>query len=178
MARSTLSRDYDIGRILTKAQADIEELRRRLLLLPVTTPPAGVYQAYTPTFGGTLGNGTVSGRWARIGNTVHANLFFLVGSTTTVGTTLLMGLPVTASMLPGGEAWVVVRGDAYAFVGGGANTRFAGSVVLPSSTTVGVAQNGASNASARWGASAAPGPTPATWTTGDRVYISLTYEAA
>lgn len=40
MARSTLPRDFDIGRILAKAQADIAELRRRMLLLSVASLPA------------------------------------------------------------------------------------------------------------------------------------------
>ena len=56
---------------------------------------------WTPTIGGTgwaIGNGSVVGRYHRIGDTVHWYLQFTFGSTTTKGTGgLAIGLPTTLS---------------------------------------------------------------------------------
>ena len=59
------------------------------------------WETYTPTFttAGTqpaIGNGTLTGRYARINKLIVAQINFLAGSTTTYGTSkLLFGLPFT-----------------------------------------------------------------------------------
>lgn len=141
------------------------------------SPGAGVWQAYTPTTPGTtLGNGTSSGRYARSGvSTVHAEIYFERGSTTTVATHLELGLPIAGVLTPGpAEAWFAVRGTAWGLVGGGA-ARYSGHAVMASISTVGIVQTGGTNNATRWGSGQ---PTPATWSTGDRVYASVTYEAS
>lgn len=42
MARSTLQRDYDIGRILAELRRDVDELKRRILALWFLLPAPGV----------------------------------------------------------------------------------------------------------------------------------------
>jgi hypothetical protein len=49
----------------------------------------GVWQAYTPTWGGstsngTIGNGTLSGRYTQVGNTVFYEVALTIGSTSTI----------------------------------------------------------------------------------------------
>jgi hypothetical protein len=52
---------------------------------------SGVWNGYTPTWAaaGTqpaIGNGTLTGRWKRVGNTVDFRILLIAGSTTTFGT--------------------------------------------------------------------------------------------
>lgn len=61
----------------------------------------GTWAAYTPTLSGvlTLGNGTITGRWAQIGKTVVGKATVTLGSTSTVtgAGNVYVGLPVGAA---------------------------------------------------------------------------------
>ncbi|MFC7217087.1 hypothetical protein ACFQLX_02700 [Streptomyces polyrhachis] len=78
----------------------------------------GVWTAYTPTWTAattnpTLGDGTLQGRYALVGNTCHFQLVLAMGSTTAFGSgAYTFGLPV-----PAGATGVLVQ-----FVGNAAST--------------------------------------------------------
>lgn len=67
----------------------------------------GQWTTYTPTWGvtsgtpSTIGNGTLSGRYQRTGQTVHVVAQITMGSTTTYSTTQwTLSLPITARVAP------------------------------------------------------------------------------
>jgi hypothetical protein len=62
-----------------------------------------LWESYTPVWSGngtapTIGNGTISGQFCQIGKTVHFNIAWSLGSTSTVGTSTryTVSLPITA----------------------------------------------------------------------------------
>ena len=58
----------------------------------------GAWTAYTPTIGGTtIGNGSASGSYVKIGRTVAFSAQFAPGSTTTFSGSIWIGLPFTAN---------------------------------------------------------------------------------
>lgn len=119
------------------------------------------WTAYTPTVTGiTLGNGTVTGRYKRIGPTVHIKVMIVVGSTTIITGLGSISLPVANAYL---GAVQVIFLDAL-------NTYFTGVGVLASSGML-IGWHGASGAIAAFTAT-----TPLTWTPGDEIHISATYE--
>lgn len=60
--------------------------------------PGGSYISYTPTFTNLgVNNGTVQAYYSKIGKRVHAHGTFTLGTTSTIGTSPTMTLPVTAS---------------------------------------------------------------------------------
>jgi hypothetical protein len=65
--------------------------------------PVGAWTSYVPVWSGngtapTIGNGTISGNFCQIGKTVHFNVSWSLGSTSTVGTSTryTVSLPITA----------------------------------------------------------------------------------
>lgn len=119
---------------------------------------------YTPTWTGSggnpsLGNGTLTGRYARAGNVVTVTINLVMGGTTTFGSGVWsFGLPFAANAQWAGDAWMRDAGTAFFtglfLVGGGQS---AGSIYF---------NNSANNA----------GPTqPFTWVAGDELTISITY---
>ena len=59
---------------------------------------AGLWTTYTPTFSGTtLGNGSVSGTYAQIADTVFFRAIFTLGSTSSIAGPVDCSLPVAAS---------------------------------------------------------------------------------
>lgn len=54
------------------------------------------WQAYTPTFTGTLGNGTLTGAYTHAGKLVIFRFTLTFGTTTTVGANWGIGIPVAA----------------------------------------------------------------------------------
>jgi len=134
---------------------------------------AGAYTSFTPTFtaGFTIGNGTTTGSYLRIGKTVQVNYRVVLGSTSIMtGSPLRITLPFTASIVQGnpwcGNAYIVDSGtgayEGFCIVGGGDNvivfaTDTAGTYAFPTAITATV---------------------PMVWTTGDELNIGLTYEAA
>lgn len=56
----------------------------------------GEWTAYTPTTGGlTIGNGTLTGRYAQVNGLVFFNVSFVMGTTSAVTGDVSFGLPVT-----------------------------------------------------------------------------------
>lgn len=133
-----------------------------------------VWQDWTPTLTNiTLGNGTLVARYIQIGKTVSFTISFTLGTTSTVGTVGTFTLPVTAnttgyivtfSEIGVGKAIDVGTAD-YTIL-----------VRLNSSTTV---RPILVNAAGTYGASQGITATvPMTWTTGDQLTLTGTYEAA
>jgi hypothetical protein len=133
----------------------------------------GAWQGYTPTWGavsGTqpvIGNGTLSGRYQKIGKTVHLWARILMGSTTTYGVnqwTLSLPVPALAGgivqILPG-RIFDASAPNAYLAV-----------AHLTNGTTMTLEAQGTGETDAM-----AQG-IPITWAAGDYVVIQGTYEAA
>lgn len=58
----------------------------------------GTWRTYTPTITGlTIGNGSITGRYAVIGKTVTGTLFFTAGSTTTYSGIFSFSLPIATA---------------------------------------------------------------------------------
>lgn len=132
---------------------------------------AGGWSTWTPTYnaGITVGNGTITARYAQIGKTVTAFWKFVLGSTSAIGSNPEISLPVTGStdsvgtrgtgaILDAGVRWFVAGADMTAttkivFIVIGANLNYATEEYLTATV-------------------------PITWATGDTLTFSITYEAA
>ncbi len=140
------------------------------------TSPGTAWVDYTPTLnadggGFSLNNGTLSGRYKKIGKTVHFYAKFVFGSTTSPGDGHWnFSLPFaaqnpnftfSAAILDNGNAW-------YGGIGNGNYTGSTSSfaVIIP----------GTSASVTTWATVGNGGPF--IWTTGDNIVISGTYEAA
>jgi len=137
----------------------------------------GAWTSYTPTWtsSGTapaIGNGTLSGKYLKVGRMVHFAAKVLYGSTTTSGTgSFKVGLPVTTS-----------AADLYwSFAGDLLNT---GTAQYPITGYAGASSTKAEivlhtvTGSTVYHGTTATGTTPFTFATGDWITINGTYEAA
>lgn len=128
------------------------------------------YTAYVPTIAaGGLGNGTIVGRYIRIGKHVHAWIHFSLGSTSTVGTTPTFTLPVNAS-----ASYVALEemiGTAYIRAAG---SQYPGWARLASASTVTPAI--AATAGAYGTIQGLTASIPGVFATGDDLSLNLLYE--
>jgi hypothetical protein len=121
----------------------------------------GAWTSYTPTLTGiTIGNGTVTTLYRRIGKTVDYRGNITWGSTTSSGGNWNLSLPVTPFVVPGGIGAAYLSRNSPATVQVGAAALF-GSILFFISGTANVA-------------SAAPW----TWATSDQLLWSITYEVS
>lgn len=140
-----------------------DDRRLDVLLEQLTT-----WRAYTPTWNGTLGNGTIEGRYLYVGRYVVAHAYLLWGSTTSgPSATFQIGLPVAFASLVGdtnqtiGYGTVHEEGGNYwtiSFQRGGDNSKLAGRI---NASTTFVSDN-----------------SPFTWGSTDKLWLTATYEAA
>lgn len=131
-----------------------------------TWPALGVWTAYTPTWSGTIGNGTLSGKYTQIGKTVIGYLRVVWGSTTSHGTGVqIVGLPVAAALAQQ-LSFFAQFNDASA-------GEFKGFTRFNSTSDVVLLTGGEATVN-----SIVNNTTPFTWTTSDEVRINFTYEAA
>jgi hypothetical protein len=134
-----------------------------------TSAIVGAWAAYTPTLTNwTLGNGTLVGKYAQIGKSIHVRVELTLGSTSTMSGSLIISTPVTRAPLPGG--YVAVGTCSMRDVSAPANhigvaTLSGGDFVLGTSGT-----NGA--------IAFVSGGSPFTFASGDIVTLHATYEAA
>lgn len=128
----------------------------------------GAWVAYTPTWTSlgtapSLGNGTLTGSYMKIGRTVHYRIEFTAGSTTTYGTSVyLFSLPLAAAdagLSPMGQACIQ---DA------SAAAQLNRSALLWTATAVLLQSEAGANVT---------NLVPMTWASGDKVKIKGTYEA-
>lgn len=127
------------------------------------------WQSWSPTLGGGFanGNGVWTARYAKLGKTVHVSAKFVLGTTTTKGSTMSITLPVTAqaaSSMP-----FLVR---YSCAG---TEGMALAYVLTTTTVVVRIMNVAGTYPALTSVTAT---VPGTWATSDELEIAMTYEAA
>ena len=129
----------------------------------------GTFTAFTPTWTNyTRGNGTTDSRYAIIGKTIYVYISETLGSTSSMGSAPSFTLPVTARSIASVSAAgnLLNSGDAYY------------PVFLTASSTTTVYLD-ALNAAGTYAKSTGVSSTvPFSWTTGDAIYINLTYEAA
>lgn len=129
--------------------------------------PMGEWASYTPTLGTmTVGNGSVSGRYTRIGTTVHFQIIVIFGTTTSISAAAFTAsLPTTFAA--GAAAHAPINGVAldsstsqfYDLAGQAASTS---SVYVRQIQPAGVAY--------------ITNTVPFTWATGDQIYLWGTYE--
>lgn len=130
----------------------------------------GIAVAYTPTWTAVsvnpaLGNGTITGRYVRIGNTVHVNIRLVIGTTTTLGTgAWFFSLPFT-----GDVAIQNYTGTAYLLHTG--ISEYAGVVKWDSS-------NGARIFTGAQPATTVAAAVPFAWAATDELDIQITYPVA
>lgn len=144
------------------------------------TDVPGDWSTYTPaltgtTSGGTVGNGTITGRYTQLGDLVIVMISLVWGSTTSAGVgSAQMSLPVTARATTPGMVGTATLLDA----SGGANGRYSPSgVQLQSTTTCIMIAGGAGGVATNIG-SLVSATVPQTWTTSDEWRYHLAYEAA
>jgi hypothetical protein len=131
------------------------------------------WQTYAPTLSGgwANGNGTYSvAKYCKIGKTVIVKVIFVVGSTTTKGTDLIISLPVTNTDINTGYQGARLRF---------ASTNYIGITSLGSTT----ATLGATNASGNYTITAVivgtgGSPVPALVSTNDNFSFTLVYETS
>ncbi|MGW4705002.1 hypothetical protein [Streptomyces sp. NPDC004285] len=159
-------RTWAVGEVVTAAylNAEVRDQFNDIL---------AAWQTYTPTWTAAttnpvLNNGTIVGRYKRIGKTVHLQIDLTMGSTTTYGSgAWSVTLPLQAAASSGSRI-----GTAQAL---GAS-RFAGQIVISSSATGTSAFFPASSSVSNL-SSVASG-VPFAWASGNELRITATYEAA
>lgn len=141
--------------------------------------PTPAYTAYTPIWASSgtqpaLGNGSLVGRYVRIGKFVHFTISLQPGSTTTFGTgTYTFSLPVTAV---GNTAGAMALGTCWSQQNSSAFWNAAQLTLAGGSVTVATIQYPTTyptSAATVYGATA-----PWAWATSDRLNASGVYEAA
>lgn len=126
--------------------------------------PMGAWQAYTPSNTNiTVGNGTQTAFYTRLGRLVAVRYRLVWGSTTAFGGTIRIGLPVTAAA--GSQL-----GSAYQLDSGTREYIANCEVGRSSVTSMGVISTE--------GTGLTNSTSPFTWTTNDELAASITYEAA
>ena len=132
----------------------------------------GAYTSWTPTLSGiTLGNGTMAGSYVQIGKFVHATLYVVFGSTTSVTGNMTFTYPTGAASCA--TVTNTYIGTVRMLDAGVQN--YSGMVIVNNNNTFSFfAQNSAGTYTipdiARVG-------TPFTWNTNDEFQLSMTYEA-
>lgn len=137
-----------------------------LALGSIDAPPA--WQSYTPTITTvTLGTGgTNTGRWVKIGRTVHAAGRVALGTSGSLtGTDIPISLPVATAGYHTGVAFAYDTSPGAMYLGG--------CFCYPASDEVYVRLGNGSGSVVSLGAG-----TPFTWASGDSLQWQLTYEAA
>jgi len=130
---------------------------------------AGAWTTWTPTISNlTIGNGTITARYARVGNTVNFSLKVLFGSTTSISGSPYFTLPINAASTASMFMTIIDAGVAN-YYGGAGIYSFDFSQCFPD----------AINSSGTYASNAGITATvPFTWGNGDYYHISGTYETA
>jgi len=168
MSLNTTPRTWVAAEVVTAANMNTE-------VRDALTGIQAAWTAFTPTWtsSGTapaIGNGTLSGRYSRIGKTVHMEIHFLAGSTTTFGTgNYSLSLPVTAA----NAVDVNVAKGVFWFRDQGSTADYMGFGLLSTTTTLQIRGLAGTATSSLWSATTPVVPANTDWLTG-----SLTYEAA
>lgn len=126
------------------------------------TAMTDAWTTYTPTLANlTLGNGTMTASYRRIGKTLELRFRFTLGSTSAVGTSPTFSLPAGMSALITSD----IAGDCY-LQDTGASTR-RGQAIIASATTIGIF-----NFSTTGILQGTTATVPHTWATGDIIFMN------
>ena len=129
------------------------------------------WTTYTPSLSGsiTIGNGTLTGRYMESNTTVIAEVTILFGSTTTVNSTVFIGLPFAAQSVNGGNQIhnLHLRDE-------GTGT-FTGHAIVSGSSVICYIDGASSTYVTSVGINST---TPFTWTSTDFIKLNITYEKA
>lgn len=135
-------------------------------------PTNGAWRSYTPTYSNiTVGNGTVTSRYMRIGRMITYKWQFSLGSTSAIGTNPTFAVPVTAAA-QGELDMNVCR-----FTDNSPFTRYMGWAVGATTSTVEIGQIDISGLSTTLRTSITA-TSPFTWASGDSIFVTGTYEAS
>jgi len=131
---------------------------------------AGAWTTWTPTYNGfTVGNATVTARYAQVGKTVFAYVKIVFGSTSSMISDFNFSLPVNTALAYPGSL-------------GTANVEDAGTSMRPCftlTTTTSTCTVRGINTAGTYGSEANFSSTvPQTWATGDTIVANLCYEAS
>lgn len=142
--------------------------------LIASTGTTWVWQTWAPTWVNlTAGNGTTVAKYIQNGKTVTFKLLFTFGSTSAMGTSPTFTLPATAtSDVTGDDTLGIFQGQ----ILDSGTTRFILIGAVQSTTTGSI---NVYNASGTYGQfTGFTSTVPMTWTTGDKFYVTGSYEAA
>lgn len=166
---------YTVSARASAASGNALAVRPDGLYVPTSSVP-GAWTAYTPTWAlagssvasPTVGNGTLSGRYARIGDIVFLNITLSFGTTTTVGSgdTWSFTAPVAARSASTNRD--VGSAD---LLNPATPARWTGSVLFTNTTTLVIPMHATSGF---WG----PLVPSTTWSPSTQLRLSITYEAA
>lgn len=160
-----IAKNFDptqLDRLVRQAESSMQEAAKDIKSIRASLPEyeTGIF---TPTWSGTLGNGTLKGFYTRVGNLMTVNVSLVWGNTTSHGAstqTFQMPLASGSPTRTIGSAWLNDSGTAV----------FTGvSYIAPEEVKLKVFFN---NDSAGSGLT---GTAPFTWTTNDELFASLTY---
>ena len=134
---------------------------------------AGGYTTWTPTYTDfTLGNGTVSARYAQIGKLVHCQLRVILGPTSSVAGLITFTLPITASTaVQGGYLGL---NEAACLDSGTAQYPSRCALISSTQAVIFALAAGGTYVSTQSTSSTVP----FTWTTNDQFLVNFVYEAA
>jgi hypothetical protein len=131
---------------------------------------AGTWNTWTPTYNGfTVGNATVTAKYAQIGKTVFAYVKIVFGSTSSMISDFNFSLPVNTALAYPGSLGTASVEDA------GTSMRPCFTVTTTTSTCTvrGINTAGTYGSEANFSSTV-----PQTWTTGDTIVANLCYEAS
>lgn len=137
---------------------------------------SGPWSSYTPSLSNlTIGNGVITGLYARVGKSVFVNLLITLGSTSSVGSTVTFTLPVT------GSANYIYSGAngttfATAYYLQPSTQSFTGLIRMNTNTTAQFIVSGVSGSFIN--TTGITSGVPFTWATGNQFMATFYYEAA
>jgi hypothetical protein len=134
----------------------------------VSALPIGSWTAYTPSLSNiTLGNGTISAKYARLGKVVHVTFFLTLGSTSAIGTGPGFSLPFTGAQ--------TLRSSVICDLQDASFGAFQGTMFITTTSAFFTAVDASATYTTVAGITST---VPFTWTTSDTLSCSFTYEAA
>lgn len=134
------------------------------------------WASWTPTLTNmTLGNGTIVARFIQIGKTVFFRFTFVLGSTSTIGSSPTFSLPVTAITGYTTGASTPIGIVHYEHTG---VTNAEGAIYISSTTTASFGVWGAASTYVTGGAGGLSSSVPFTWAVSDQILTTGFYEAA
>jgi hypothetical protein len=139
---------------------------------PSAISPGASVTSYTPTFTNiTVGNGSLAGIFAQVNKLVYGQVFFGLGSTSSVGNDGLISLPVT-----GRSNTIATAIGTYIASDASASTVYPGFLTMQSTTTAKILLQNTSGTYAS-GTGTTSGA-PFTWANGDSMLFNFVYAAA